>query len=282
MTTQIKEAHYFLNSTADYKLWLNIGCDGISLVVTNMARHVLYWHSTPFEARVSPQQLHRKVQAWAADQAVLQRHFADIHIAVYFPQTILVPDAWFEPYHARTYLTRTIGDDLIDMVARSEHAAAYDLHLVYGLPQPLLHTLNTLFPNAKVRHSFTKLLSGIQYMARAQRGTFVYALTHTNALTLIVADSEKLYLMNTYAYLSARDYLYYVMLVYQELGLDTAVVPLVMAGDIVSDSEIVKMMSPYIGSISWAQRPSGVIVGEAAKYSMPAHFHNELLYQIVG
>jgi hypothetical protein len=264
--------------TDDYQLRLSIGTDGVAYIVTDAQHDVLVWEAHPWEARMPVAQLHKRVQALVRQDAVLQSSFAQTTVIINFPQTVLVPTDWFEAWETDTYLTQTIGDEGVEEVSRTDVFAPYAVQLAYTLPQSLLYALGTCFPKVQVQHSHTHILRAAQYMATRKQQLCVYVMVRTGSLTVAVVDAERLYLLNTYSYQTTKDFLYFILLVFQQLQLSQNTTPLILAGELLPESEIFTTLATYIKHIDWAERPPDCKIGTVAQAQIAPHFWNDLLF----
>jgi hypothetical protein len=247
-------------------------------MVTDELNHVLVWEAHPWETHVVLPQLHKRLQSLVRQDTVLQSNFAKTIVAITSPQTVLVPTEWFEPWETRLYLSRNLGEDLLDQVTKHEAYTPYANQLIYALPQPLLFAVSTCFPQVKLQHAHAAILEAARQTALRKQHTCVYVYIRAGSLTICAADGEQLFLLNKYSYQTTKDFLYFVLLVYQQLNLNTKHTPLILAGELMPDSEIFKALHIYIRHIDWAERPALYKIGDLAMPQIPPHFFNDLLY----
>ena len=264
--------------TDEYQLRLSIGTEGVAYIVTDAQQHILVWEAHPWETPIPPAQLHKRVQALVRQDAVLQSSFAQTTAIINFAQTVLVPTEWFEAWETDHYLAHTIGEEDNDAISRTDLYAPYAVQLAYALPQSLLYALGTCFPKVAVQHCHTHILRAAQYMATRKQQLCVYALVRTGSLTVAVVDAERLYLLNTYSYQTTKDFLYFILLVFQQLQLPQKTTPLVLAGELLPESEIFATLATYIKHIDWAERPPDCKIGAVAQAQIAPHFLNDLLF----
>ncbi len=275
---KIQEPTYNPYNTDEYTLRLTIGQDGVAYVVSDEAENILLWEARAWDNRVVLGQLHKQLQTLVRQDTVLQSNFAKTIVAITTPQTVLVPMAWFEPWETRLYLSRNLGEELLDHVAKHENCKAYKAELVYALPQQLVFAISTCFPQVKLQHAHSAILEATRLTAIRKQHVVVYAYIRSGSMTICAADSEQLFLLNKYSYQTTKDFLYFVLLVYQQLNLNTKNTPLVLAGELMPDSEIFKALHIYIRHIDWAERPAHFKIGATAQPQVPPHFFNDLLF----
>lgn len=275
---QIHEPQFNPYQTDDCSLRLTLGQDGAAYIVTDSRDNVLVWATHPWESRIVIEQLHKRLQALVRQDTVLQGNFAKTTVAITSPQTVLMPTEWFEPWETRLYVTRNLGEELLNQVTKHESYLPFGTQLIYALPQPLIFAVTTCFTQVKLQHSHLAILEAARLTAVRKQHVCVYAYARSGSLTVCVADEKQLFLLNKYSYQTTKDFLYFILLVYQQLNLNTKHTPLVLAGELVQESDIFKTLHLYIRHIDWATRPEHYHVGNLAQAQVPPHFFNDLLF----
>lgn len=274
----MRETEFEPLSAATYHLCLCIGIEGTAYVIKNSQNKVLAWQTHAWENRLPTTQLHKRLQGLVRQDAVLQHRYATISVSIASGHTVLVPDDWFVPADSPAHFVGATGDDLQEHSVLFDAFAPYALHAIYALPQALENAINTCFPQSKIRHSNTAILAAAYQTVLQRTQLCIYAHVRAGNLTVAVAEPEKLWLLNTYSYQTTKDFLYFILLAYQQLHLNTERTPLVLAGELVQDSDIYRVLRAYIKNIDWAQPPNDTAFGDLAKAEIPAHFLNDLLF----
>jgi len=63
---------------------------------------------------------------------------------------------------------------------------------------------------------------------------------------------------NSFTFTTAQDIIYYILNVYKKLGLDTSSTPVMLAGEITTESAAYEIIYRYIRNIYFAQRPVNI------------------------
>jgi Protein of unknown function (DUF3822) len=261
-----------------YHLRLSIGADGAAYIIKNSQDKVLAWESHAWESRLPITQLHKRLQGLVRQDAVLQHRYASISTSLAVGHTVLVPNDWFVESQAPDYFTGATGEDLQDQTTRYDTLPAYNIQAIYALPQALENAINTCFPQGKIRHSHSAIVAAAHTAATERAQLCVYVYVRSGNLTVAVAEPEKLWLLNTYSYQTTKDFLYFVLLAYQQLHLNAERTPLILAGELVQDSDIYRVLRAYIKAIEWSKPPAQTLLGDLAKADLQAHFLNDLLF----
>jgi hypothetical protein len=261
-----------------YHLRLSIGVEGAAYIIKNSQNKVLAWQTHVWENRLPVTQLHKRLQGLVRQDAVLQHRYASLSVSIASGHTVLVPNDWFAAKDAAAHFVGATGEDLQEHSVLFDAVAHYQLHAVYALPQALENAINTCFPQSKIRHSNSAILAAVQEAATQRSQLCVYAFVRAGNVTIAVAEPEKLWLLNTYSYQTTKDFLYFALLAYQQLHLNTERTPLILAGELVQDSDIYRVLRAYIKNIDWAKLPENTLFGDLAKAEIAAHFLNDLLF----
>jgi Protein of unknown function (DUF3822) len=260
-----------------YHLRLSIGVEGVSYIIKNAENKLIVWETHTWENRLPVTQLHKRLQGLVRQDAVLQHRYASVSVAIATGHTVLVPNEWFAPNDATAYFENTTGDDLQEQTVLYDSIANYGLHALYAIPQALASAIKTCFPQGKTEHSSRAILAAVHRVATERTQLCVYAFVRAGNVTIAVAEPEKLWLLNTYSYQTTKDFLYFILLAYQQLHLNAERTPLILAGELVSDSDIYRVLRAYIKHIDWAKPPENTL-GILAQAELQPHFLNDLLF----
>ena len=268
-----------------YHLRLSIGTEGVSYIIKNADGKLIVWETHTWENRLPVTQLHKRLQGLVRQDAVLQHRYASVSVAIATGHTVLVPNDWLAPNDSpndnpndvTAYFENTTGEDLQEQVVLHDNIANYNLQALYALPKPLESAIKTCFPQGKTEHSNRAILAAVHRAATERAQLCVYAFVRAGNVTIAVAEPEKLWLLNTYSYQTTKDFLYFILLAYQQLHLNADRTPLILAGELVQDSDIYRVLRAYIKNIAWAKPPENTL-GILAQAELQPHFLNDLLF----
>ena len=200
--------------------------------------------------------------------------FLKTGIALAMPQQALVPDRLFIEQETAQYLyhgntlspdAQTLVDELPEIRAKR----------VYAVPTPLLDWAHQFFPTAKTAHLHSTLLPFFRTQAQGV-GKSLYAHIGEEGMSVFLFEYQKLLLDNRFECAASADFLYYLLLVCQQLKVPARNVELFMSGAITEDSELSRLLHEYfprIGFLSLGE--AGQLGPKAARY--PVHYFNDLL-----
>lgn len=205
-------------------------------------------------------------EVWAAllaQDGCLAMDYANISISYQSPYLVLLPDELYLSEQADTYLKHSFSN----FAAEQYFVAATDLlddkKAVFALPLAWYNCLKKQYPEVAPQHCTAEWLYYIMQQRTAETHT-VYAHVHEHQVQIAVCGrAEKLLFFNQYQFLAATDFLYYVLLAYQTLGLDTATAALKLSGELLAASEIYELLQKYVQNIEFLPPPAWLTLGAA-------------------
>jgi hypothetical protein len=198
-------------------------------------------------------------EIWAALQAqdgCLSMTFAKVFVSYQSPYLVLLPDELYLSEQSDLYLKHSFAD----FVAAQYFVAATDLlddkKAVFALPLAWHNCLQQQYPEATPQHCTAEWLYYIMQQRTAETHT-VYAHVQERQLQIAVCGrAEKLLFFNQYEFFAASDFLYYILLAYQNLGLDTATIALKLSGELLTASEIYELLQKYVQNVEFLPPPA--------------------------
>jgi hypothetical protein len=172
----------------------------------------------------------------------------------------MVPDSLFSKYSLEHYLLST-SKPSIDFFIQSEYIEPLQQHCVYESPKFLAEVLSEF--QVQQRHWTHGFLLNLLTAGSAEAR--VYAIFNDRTLTVAVTSGHNLLFLNEFQYISATDALYYVLLAYQESGLEPLANELVLLGEINTNGEIYNYLRTYISKIQVVR--DGTLPEEANYYN---------------
>ena len=212
-----------------------------------------------------------EIQSVLQTEKVLRPPFNSIKIAIDSPHFVFVPKVIYRPSMQRSYLKGVSSLAATEMIF-ADDIEELDVKNIHTIDHRMYEVLERQFQTFKMFHSATPLLRRTK---RLINGDDVMVNVQPNTLNIIVYKGNKFQLYNTYTYNSAEAFLYYVLLMYQQFGLDVNQTTLTLMGGIMPNSMIYKLLSTYIRQIKFAKRTK--YYQFSPKYSnVPQQFHFDL------
>jgi hypothetical protein len=250
-----------------------LGTESVALLVANSAGEVLdietWQYAKPNKSFAQTEQDLRRI---IAQEPVFNWPFGQKHGVLFHPNITLVPRRLFQHHALPEYFKLLLKP--AEYVYAYEELPDFDAYLVQAIERPQARLFNELFPQARLRHQAVQLLHFIRASAAAADHTIFLHFRHQVA-QLAVTERQNLLFYNTFSFVTPADLLYYTLLVYDQFKLNPADTPLTVAGNVLRDSELYRILYRFVREIRFAVPPSGFHL-PLASTPLPGHCHLEL------
>jgi len=203
----------------------------------------------------------------------LQGNFAHYAIGFQTPLFTIIPASLFKVEKLNDYANfqfGNAGDKLL-----YDNLSTHALVIVYALPQQALVTVANYFPGARVHHAASYSISHYLNLYKNKPGEHLHAQIWRNKIELIAIKNGKLLLYNTFSFRTNEDLLYFVLNVYEQLGLNPESVPLKISGEIEKGNPMWELFLTYIRFVETEDRQANYIYSHEFK-AFPDHQFNRV------
>ena len=235
-------------------LRLLVGMDGFSYLVKQQ-NDVLVLKSWVFSPKDQETSLRRILHS----EIPLALQYASIQIIYTTPLVTLLPIRMFtEQVRDDTGWFGLLTEVTPDVVMHQEWKEG-GCYVLQGVPT----SFYTLLKSARLIHEdrpyhpeilAQSLLSFWQKMAVAQHKVVCINVRNTY-LQVAAFDSGHLQFFNSFEFVSSNDVLYYTLTAYKQANLDPVMIPLYISGQVISDSEIYRVLNRFIKSMHFTVIP---------------------------
>lgn len=143
--------------------------------------------------------------------------------------------------------------------------------MIFAVPQLIHNTLSDYFTDSKLMHSAGVLENEIHKKHKNKNlGNQVYVQVSNRDMHLIVMKNEDLLYHNAFKYTSKEDFIYFILLVYDQLSLNPEEDSLTFLGDLSHSSALFGITWQYIRNISFIHQTNGILLNSTFD-QMPIH-----------
>ncbi len=206
---------------------------------------------------------------------LLTSPFQSIRIGLLNHKSTLIPAPLFQKDQLHTYLGNVLDFPNTDRLL-TDQLLASEIHNVYSVNSEILQELEGFFPKAHFFHGQSPVLQGFYKLASLQTGPQVYINVHEKQVQILAFKGKELLFSNTFPFEASTDFIYYVLLIYDQLQLKPELVPLTIAGMIVKDSEIYHLLYRYIRLLNLVQAPDYYRFPESLRQEGVLHHYFDL------
>lgn len=270
---EIVEYSFSSKSTLSYELNILIGADSIYYWVNDAQLNILALKSFHFDHKKEKSSL-ESFKSLFIEDPLLKETYRTTKIVLTSPHFTLIPSKFYQEKEKITYLKN------LTPVADADFLGADNLKNqafknVYMIDKQLVNFTQTTFPQTKIHHFITALIEGYQKIAELRQGHQVFANLRDGHIQILFFDEKDLIFVNAYAYQTAQDVIYYIMLVYDQFKLNSETIPLSISGSLTQDSDIYKFIFRYIRLVNFVQAPTYLRFGNQFT-GVPKHFYFDL------
>ncbi len=264
----IVEDTFIRKNTNIYELSILMGVDSFDYMVTDSRQHVQAVKS--YDA--GPQQMAQPsiLQSLIQEHGLLTLPYRAVRAGWASGKSTLVPQRLYNEQKKTAYLEQAteLGAGEAILVDSLPDLA---LNNVYAVPQAIVSFIRQSFPACRLFHISTALLACIRNLPSPKEGHRVYAHLKDGLVFISVFDGSSLLFLNAFPYQSAKDFIYFLLLSYQQLGLKQERAPAYLSGQLVEDSEIYREAFRYLKNIHFAELPPFFQLGDKLSKE-PKHF----------
>lgn len=249
--------------------------DRFSYAITNSEKHVLALKSYMLNKEIAKSnQLLSAIDNIFSEDKILKLPFQSSTIGLINNKCTLIPNKLYQSGDLEIYLKNQIPslDHLQIFVDDLESISA---KIVYAFDEKIYSFLKNHQPKANFYHNSTSVLQGVFSKERGE-GEKVYLNVKEDHLQIALVSKNELAFFNAYAYENEKDFIYHVLLVFNQFNLSKEKTPIYISGQITEDSKLYRMIYRYINQVSFIETPSAISLGENSKKT-PSHFYFDLL-----
>ncbi len=188
----------------------------------------------------------------------------------------LMPEALFIDSNAKDYLLFNQNIPYsFDVFSNTIFTT--DKVILFAVYKPLKEVIDEYVMEYSLKHHNNALLLALFKLHKNKKmAPSVYVSVSNKLMHIIAIDNEKLLMCNTYQFSSKEDFIYFILLAYDQLGLNPKKDMLYLLGDISQSSLIFQICWQYVLNISFIDHLSQI-----STYSdfdqMPAHQYFTLI-----
>jgi len=199
----------------------------------------------------------------------LRLSFKDIKVSVYTVNTISIPNELYAEADLDVYAKFFTEEQSNTLYTQPENKFGFTS--IFNLQVFVEDMLNTYLINAKRFEQNAPVLA----LAPASNANSLLLDFTVGSVNALLIKEEKMIFQNTYEISNAEEFNYYLVLMIQELQLDTNTTVL-LSGIIHENDAIYTCLSSYFNTISF-NLPPAADIDYAILEDMPAHYYSSLL-----
>lgn len=275
--TNIIEDNFFKKLASTYKLSILLGMDSFAYMVSGPQQEVLLLKAIELDHSLQPegQGVTQLFNYLTETESHLFYPYGKYTISYSATQSTLIPRRLYNKNEESTYLKQLSDLDTQAMMVRTDELSAIDARNVYAISKALHNKLTQHFPGFRLQHSTTVLNRGIDEWSLKDQTPRLYVNVLGHDLQILVYTNNQLTFANTFQYQSAKDFIYFTLLVLDQLDCSPKHTSVFISGPVLQDSEIYQLLFRYITNLAFLQPPAYLYQNGKTR-SLEPHFHFDL------
>lgn len=248
---KVKTRSIDLKNLYETHLSIQLSLDGFSFCVLDKTYNLiqkLVYH--PFVSSASgPEELLTRIQEIFEKEKLLQQQYGSVNVTHLNELSSLVPKTFFDESKLKDYIrysSKTFDNDYIVFDEIENH----DVINVYI---PFVNVNNFLlerFGSFEYKHFSTVLISNLLNTYRYSEHPHLFIHLEKKRMFVVAISNNKLQLHNSFPFNTTEDFLYYLLFVAEQLGMDPETLELILSGTIDKDNELFEIAYSYVRKVS--------------------------------
>lgn len=239
------------NNLYETHLSIQLSLDGFSFCIVDksydLVQKVAYREFE--ETAGSPEDLLSKVRGVFDQEKLLQHQFGSVNVTHVNELSSLVPRSLFDKNRLKDYIrysSMTYDNDYIvyDEIEGQELVNVYI---------PFVNVNNFLldrFGSFEYSHFSSVLVSNLLNTYKFSEHPHLFVHLERSRMYVVGISESKLQLYNSFGYRTKEDFVYYILFVAEQLGMDPESFELILSGWIDKESELYKLAYVYVRNVS--------------------------------
>ncbi|MEM6321129.1 MAG: DUF3822 family protein [Bacteroidota bacterium] len=254
ISTSVVKTSFSIDKIANYKLSILCGIDSLSYCIRDQSNTVLILKQFDLFTDISGENearfLDKLGEVWTKE-SMLALPFPDVHIAFVHPHFTLVPNKLYQSDKKAVYLDAVRDKPSIPYSFYSNSLPSIAATLVFNVPQFAIDFFESKYKHPHYYNSVNSLVNKIAHKRKNQTDKQVWLNIYPSRLQIALFEGPILLFANQFEFQSENDFLYYVLLVYNQFKLAVEKTPLLISGQLVKQSAIYKKLYRYIRNLSF-------------------------------
>ncbi|MEZ4984422.1 MAG: DUF3822 family protein [Saprospiraceae bacterium] len=204
----ITEDAFDLQRTSSFELSILTGVDSSSYLITDENRAVVCTRTLA----------HSPFEEWWKDEQRIQLHFQKTRLAWTGSTFTLVPARLYNGENRKSLLS-ALATPPATATILADPIPELDAVVVYAIEQDQLTQWRRVFDGCRIYHAVTPLLHLMRQQTVKAGRPLVFAFLFDKNMTTVALSADRLLFCNSFVCKDTKDYLYYLLLTYEQAGL---------------------------------------------------------------
>lgn len=251
---ELLDETFDLNKTKMYHLSIQADLDGFLFAILEPASgKFLGLKQYSFRDILSEDDLYVQTEKVLREDPLLKNEYSSVACLYPDPRSTLIPAALFEKDQLKSYFEfNHVLKDLDEL--HYNYLKQPDAYLVYPVHHEIANLYLSKWVNATFYHPVAPLAAEV---LQAGSGTAVNVHFYGMHFDILVTEDRKLRMHNNFTYRSEEDMLYFILFVFDKLGLDQENIPVHVSGNLDKFSDRPALLRSYFNKLHFRAAPAG-------------------------
>ena len=258
---RVKDEAFNIEELHDYVLSLQIGVKDFQYFVTNASQKVVLFESYSFE---TVKTVNTRVQAivdiYKNNEVLAAGFWKDVLVSFKTHKYTLVPENLYAENADLDFLE--VNSVINPIIETTHHCLHKSLGLVnvFTGDLRLMKLIKSFYQSVeiKVLHQGSAFIEGTAAIAPMSGEREMLVCVDRGIFHIVIFENNSLHYYNQFAIKKNEDGLRYIMLLFQELGLQQNKTNITFWGSIDENSKFIILLRKYVRNVSFGKRPSAL------------------------
>jgi hypothetical protein len=253
LTQTLVDETFDKNQAEKYKLSFGLSAEGCTFAVLDESRNkYIAFGSIPF-ASSSPQDLQMNLEKAITNEELLQLTYKKSALVLGTSSYTMVPEELYQSCCEKDYLAfNTILEKDVAIIANP--LPECKANIIFSISEKLKKYIESKQPAVCFLHSLQSFMNGAFDMLK--RDTIqVFCNINPGSIDVILVNSKKLMLANTYPCTTEADVLYHLLNIYKQFDIIPAEHELILAGQVPQGSNLQTLLANNFKNARLVKRP---------------------------
>lgn len=243
-----------INKTQFYHLSIQAALDGFLFAILDPdASRYVGIKSYRFDKAIDPDQQYESILDIMEKDPFLQKAYLGVSCIHDESRSTLLPSALFERDHLKLYFEfNHVLNDLDEL--HFNHLKQADAYLVFPVYSEISNLYLKRWLNTRFFHQATPLIDVLTSLGNGKLAGINFSGGHFD---IAVVDNRQLKYHNNFRFRSEEDLVYFMLFVFDKLGMDQENTPVLLSGEIDKFSDRPAQIKRYFRKLSFQHAPGG-------------------------
>jgi hypothetical protein len=206
-----------INSTENYELSIQVSPEGFAFCLLDTIRNK-YVFFRAFEPEENKFFTADTLDEMISKDDFLTKRYKKVNAVVPSQRFTLVPTPLFDPAKKEEYFYFNHPNEDNELILNNKITDP-DAFVIYSASKPVISLINKYFPGVHPYHQLKPLFHHISHCRKSISGSYIHIHIDREFFNLIIFKENQLSFCNSFTYRNISDILYFVMNVFQNLGI---------------------------------------------------------------